>query len=45
MCGQILELDMFLDSRYKAAVMSNYDRGATPVQNKIRELLGRTLQP
>ncbi len=38
-------LDMFLDSGYTAAVMSNYDRGAIPVQNKIRELLERDLQP
>ena len=38
-------LDMYLDSGYTAAVMSNYDRGAIPVQNKIRELLQRALQP
>ena len=35
---------MFLGSGCTAAVMSNYDRGATPVQNKIRELLERALQ-
>lgn len=34
-------LDMYLDSGYTAAVMSNYDRGATPVRDKIRELLRR----
>jgi CubicO group peptidase (beta-lactamase class C family) len=38
-------LDMFLDSGYTAAVMSNYDRGAIPVQNKIRELLARASRP
>ena len=32
-------LDMFLDSGYTAAVMSNYDNGARPVQEKMRELL------
>ncbi|MHC4695935.1 MAG: serine hydrolase domain-containing protein [Planctomycetota bacterium] len=32
-------LDMFLDSGYTAAVMSNYDHGARPVRNKIRKLL------
>ncbi len=32
-------LDMFLDSGYTVAVMSNYDSGASPIQNKIRELI------
>jgi CubicO group peptidase (beta-lactamase class C family) len=32
-------LDMFLDSGYTAIVMSNYDNGATPVQQKMRELI------
>ncbi len=32
-------LDMFLDSGYTAAVMSNYDRGAQPINSKIRELI------
>jgi len=32
-------LDMFLDSGYTAAVMSNYDMGAQAVEGKIRELL------
>ena len=32
-------LDMFLDSGYTAAVMSNYDRGAHPMNSKIRELI------
>jgi CubicO group peptidase (beta-lactamase class C family) len=34
-------LDMFLDSGYIAAVMSNYDSAATPVQTRIAELLAR----
>jgi CubicO group peptidase (beta-lactamase class C family) len=34
-------LDMFLDSGYTAVVMSNYDNGATPVRNKMRELIRR----
>lgn len=32
-------LDMFLDSGYTAAVMSNYDGGAQPINEKIRELI------
>ena len=35
------DLDMFLDSGYTAAVMSNQDHGAQPVCNKIRELLSQ----
>jgi hypothetical protein len=34
-------LDMFLDSGYTAVVMSNYDNGATPERNKMRELIRR----
>jgi CubicO group peptidase (beta-lactamase class C family) len=34
-------LDIFLDSGYIVAVMSNTDRGASPVAGKIGELLGR----
>lgn len=34
-------LDMFLDSGYTAVVMSNYDNGAMPVRNKMRELIRR----
>ncbi len=34
-------LDIFLDQGYIVAVMSNYDEGATPVQMKVAELLGR----
>jgi len=34
-------LDMFLDSGYTAAVMSNYDGGAIPIQRKIRELVAQ----
>jgi len=34
-------LDMFLDSGYTVAVMSNYDGGAMGVAEKIKELLGR----
>ncbi len=32
-------LDMFLDSGYTAAVMSNHDHGAQPIQHEIRRLL------
>ncbi len=32
-------LDMFLDSGYTAAVMSNYDMGAQAVEGRIKELL------
>ncbi len=35
------KLDMFLDTGYTSAVMSNYDMGAMGVAEKIRELLGR----
>jgi len=35
------KLDMYLDTGYTVAVMSNYDMGAMPVAEKIRELLGR----
>jgi CubicO group peptidase (beta-lactamase class C family) len=34
-------LDIYLDSGYVVAVMSNTDRGASPVAAKIGELLGR----
>ncbi len=34
-------LDMFLDSGYISAVMSNYDGAGSPVDMKIAELLGR----
>jgi len=34
-------LDMYLDSGFTAAVMSNYDGGATLINNRIRELLAR----
>ncbi len=34
-------LDIFLDSGYTAAVMSNQDRGASLVTGKITELIGR----
>jgi CubicO group peptidase (beta-lactamase class C family) len=34
-------LDIYLDSGYIVAVMSNIDRGASPVAAKIGELLGR----
>jgi hypothetical protein len=34
-------LDIFLDSGYIVAVMSNTDRGASPVARKIGRLLGR----
>jgi CubicO group peptidase (beta-lactamase class C family) len=32
-------LDMFLDSGYTAIVMSNYDEGAAPIREKMRELI------
>jgi CubicO group peptidase (beta-lactamase class C family) len=32
-------LDVFVDSGYTAAVMSNYDRGAMPIVQKIQELI------
>jgi CubicO group peptidase (beta-lactamase class C family) len=32
-------LDMFLDSGYTAIVMSNYSSGATPIADKMRELV------
>ncbi|MBD3170231.1 MAG: serine hydrolase [candidate division Zixibacteria bacterium] len=34
-------LEMYLDSGYTVAVMSNYDRGASPIAEKARELLTR----
>lgn len=34
-------LDIFLDSGYIVAVMSNTDRGASPVAAKIASFLGR----
>jgi len=34
-------LDIFLDKGYIVAVLSNYDRGATPVADKINQLLAR----
>jgi len=34
-------LDIFLDSAYIVAVMSNTDRGASPVAAKIAGFLGR----
>ncbi len=37
-------LDMFLESGYTAAVMSNYSQGAQPVVAKIRELLAASGQ-
>ncbi len=33
-------LDIFLDNGYTAVVMSNYGMGSSPVQNKMRELVG-----
>ncbi len=33
------KLDMYLDSGYTVAVMSNYDRGSHPVSSKARELI------
>lgn len=35
------KLDMYLDSGYTVAVMSNYDGAAETVATKIRELIGR----
>jgi CubicO group peptidase (beta-lactamase class C family) len=35
------ELDIYLDSGYVVAVMSNVDMGASPFARKIKELLGR----
>jgi CubicO group peptidase (beta-lactamase class C family) len=32
-------LDIFLDSGYTAVVMSNYDMGAEPIRQKMRELI------
>ncbi|NOR52727.1 MAG: serine hydrolase, partial [Candidatus Aminicenantes bacterium] len=34
-------LDIFLDKGYSVAVLSNYDRSASPVAEKISELLAR----
>jgi hypothetical protein len=34
-------LDIFLDRGYVVAVLSNYDRGASPVAEKIRQLMAR----
>ena len=34
-------LDIFLDKGYIVAVLSNYDRGASPVAEKISQLLAR----
>lgn len=34
-------LDIYLDKGYIVAVMSNYDRGASPIAQKIGQLLGR----
>ncbi|MBN2564089.1 MAG: serine hydrolase [Candidatus Eisenbacteria bacterium] len=34
-------LDLYLDSGYVVAVMSNYDSAATPIRQKIVELIGR----
>ncbi len=34
-------LDIFLDKGYIVAVLSNYDRGASPVADKINQLLAR----
>lgn len=35
-------LDIFVDAGYISAVMTNYDRAATPVASKIKTLLERT---
>ncbi|MEN6312423.1 MAG: serine hydrolase domain-containing protein [Acidobacteriota bacterium] len=35
------KLDIYLDSGYIVAVMSNYDNGASPLANKIRTILSR----
>jgi CubicO group peptidase (beta-lactamase class C family) len=37
-------LDIFVDSGYIVAVMTNYDRAASPVARKIKTLLERTKQ-
>jgi CubicO group peptidase (beta-lactamase class C family) len=37
-------LDIFVDSGYVVAVMTNYDRAASPIARKIRKLLERTQQ-
>lgn len=37
-------LDIFVDAGYIVAVMSNYDRAASPVARKIKKLLERTTQ-
>ncbi len=37
--GISANLDMFLDSGYTGVVMSNYDRGASPVRQKIQQLV------
>ena len=37
--GISANLDIYLDTGYTAAVMSNYDRGASLINDKIRELL------
>jgi CubicO group peptidase (beta-lactamase class C family) len=34
-------LDIFLDTGYIVAVLSNYDRGASPVAEKISQLIAR----
>ncbi len=34
-------LDIFIDKGYIVAVLSNYDRSASPVAEKISELLAR----
>ena len=35
------KLDMFLDSGYVVAVLANYDGAATPVADKVKQLIGR----
>jgi CubicO group peptidase (beta-lactamase class C family) len=37
-------LDIFVDAGYIVAVMTNYDRAASPVARKIKKLLERTAQ-
>jgi len=37
-------LDIFVDAGYIVAVMTNYDRAASPVASKIKKLLERTTQ-
>ena len=34
-------LDMFVDQGYMAAVMTNYDRAASPIETRIGELIAR----